>query len=332
MFISFKSIRNLEYERGHSTDAPTANYIQVPGENSSVEKFSSCSRDASLIAFDKRKNPIFDGEYLLNNKSICCGPTPITAIVVVHTDPHHFGRRQNVRETYGSRELFLPTEIRVIFLLGRVKTLEMQNKVLRENSQYGDIIQGNFIDAYHNLTLKAVMGLHWVSNFCSKVKYVIKTDDDAIFDMWRFLKQFHAKNLYVSKTIYGISKSRDRILRSGKWGIDKTFFKGQKIYPFKFCIGFFLIYSSDVIPALYRESYVVPFLWLDDVYVTGMLRTAANGIEIVDRGGNLSIVPGSSTGFKCLQERGDECPYLAVGSNENIFHVMWELIMKRNHK
>ncbi|KAK6167969.1 hypothetical protein SNE40_021885 [Patella caerulea] len=346
----FKSNGNLEYGYSHSTDTSTRNYkqfpsgnsssekfrnleyIQVSGRNSSVDKFSSCCRDASLIALDKIKNPVFDGEYLLNNKSICCGPTPITAIVVVHTAPHHFNRRQNVRDTYGSRLLFLPIEIRVIFLLGRVNSSEMQNKILRENTQYSDIIQGNFIDAYHNLSLKAVMGLHWVSHFCCKVKYVIKTDDDAIFDMWRFLTLINAKNLYVSKTIYGISKSKGIIFRSGKWGIDKNLFKDQTFYPFQYCIGFVLIYSSDAIPALYRASYVVPFLWLDDVYVTGMLRTAANGIEIVNGGGNLSLTVSSHVGLKCLQDRGDECPYLAVGSTENTFHAMWELIKKRHHK
>ncbi|XP_055958290.1 beta-1,3-galactosyltransferase 1-like, partial [Patella vulgata] len=238
--------------------------------------------------------------------------------VVVHTDPNHFVRRNNIRTTYGSRELFLPIEIRVIFLLGRVKTLQLQNDILRENSQYGDIIQGDFIDAYHNLT--------------SKVKYVVKTDDDAIFDMWRFLKLVHANNLYVSETIYGIINSKGIIFRGGKWAVDATFLKGQEYYPFKFCIGFVLVYSSDVIPALYRASYVEPFLWLDDVYVTGMLRTAANITKIIQNEGNLKLVPESKIGLPCLQLNGDKCPYLAVGVRESTYRQSWMLIKKRNQK
>ncbi|KAK6172482.1 hypothetical protein SNE40_016121 [Patella caerulea] len=327
-FSNFESVIDLKYESSNSTEAATASHYQVPTGNSSVDKFSSCSRDVSLRVFDKRKNPIFNGEYLLNNNSICCGPTPISAIVVVHTAPGHFERRQNVRETYGSRELFLPIEIRVIFLLGRVTTLEMQNKILRENSQYGDIIQGNFIDAYHNLTLKAVMGLHWVSHFCSKVKYVIKTDDDVMFDMWRFLELVHAKNLYVSNTIYCISRNRDKIPRKGKWALGNDFFKGQKNYPFEYCIGFVIIYSSDVIPALYRASYVVPFLWLDDVYVTGMLRTVATNITIIPQGRNLTLNSFKSN-VMCLKYRSQNCSHLAFGVRQSRFRDTWNLIMKR---
>ncbi|KAK6167972.1 hypothetical protein SNE40_021886 [Patella caerulea] len=330
-FNSFKSIRNLQHGRGHSTSAPTTNYIQVRGENSSVDKFSSCSRNASLIALDKRKNPVFDGEYLLNNKSICCGPTPIIAIVVVHTAPHHFNRRQNVRETYGSRELFLPIEIRVIFLLGRVNSSEMQNKILRENTRYGDIIQGNFIDAYHNLTLKAVMGLHWISHYCSKVKYVIKTDDDVMFDMWKFLELVDAKNLYVSNTIYCICRNRDIIYRDGKWAVDNVYFKGQTRYPFKYCMGFVIVFSGDVIPTLYSASYVVPFLWIDDVYVTGMLRTAVNGIKIIPQGGDLKITD-FKFGATYLKYVRHQYTYLAFVANENTFRDTWNFIKEWNQK
>ncbi|KAK6168027.1 hypothetical protein SNE40_021934 [Patella caerulea] len=297
-----------------------------------LKNTSSCSEDPTLIAFDRKTNPVFNGDYILNNKSICCGPTPITAIVVVHTAPNHLGLRNKIRATYGSRELFLPIEIRVVFFLGQVKTPGLQNEILREQSQYGDIIQGNFMDVYHNLTFKAVMGLHWVSHFCSKVKYVIKTDDDVMFDMWRFLKLINAKNLYVSKTIYGIINSDGTIFRGGKWAVDKDRFKGQEKYPFKFCNGFVLIYSSDVIPVLYRASYTVPLLWLDDVYVTGMLRIASDGINLINNGGNLTLDPDSRNGYDCLKRRGDDCPCLAVGVRESNFHNTWKLIKARNHK
>ena len=36
----------------------------------------------------------------------------------------------------------------------------------------------HFQDSYHNLTLKTVMGLKWMSIFCPHAKFILKTDDD----------------------------------------------------------------------------------------------------------------------------------------------------------
>ena len=61
---------------------------------------------------------------------------------------------------------------------GRQKQLE------EESSKYGDIIQGDFLDTYHNLSYKAVMGNLWVAEFCSQAEFVVKTDDDMYVDLY----------------------------------------------------------------------------------------------------------------------------------------------------
>ena len=61
---------------------------------------------------------------------------------------------------------------------GRQKQLE------EESSKYGDIIQGDFLDTYHNLSYKATMGNLWVAEFCSQAQFVVKTDDDMYVDLY----------------------------------------------------------------------------------------------------------------------------------------------------
>ncbi|XP_050406715.2 beta-1,3-galactosyltransferase 1 [Patella vulgata] len=273
-------------------------------------------------------NPIFNGDYLLNNMGVC--PDNLTIIVVVHTAPDHFIRRQNIRTTYGSSTMFLPVNIRTVFLIGRVKTAEKQAVIISEYSRYGDIIQGNFIDAYHNLTYKAVMGLHWVSHYCSQAKYVVKVDDDLVFDMWRFLNMFHARNHFISKSIYCYVRVKGKIHRKGKWEVPKEMFNGYASYPFQHCIGFTVIYSGDIIPALYRASYKVPFFWLDDVYVTGMLRIAVDGIHLNQHTQDNLLRP-TLGGLKCLQEQGRNCTYLSMGATEGTFNATWLAIKRRSH-
>ncbi|KAK6170310.1 hypothetical protein SNE40_018728 [Patella caerulea] len=274
-------------------------------------------------------NPIFNGQYILNNISMCTQSEPVNIIVVVHSAPAHFVPRLFIRRTYGARKLFLPTEVRVIFLLGRVEYQNLQREIIDEHNKYGDIIQGDFKDAYHNLTYKAVMGLHWVSHYCPDVKYVIKTDDDAVFDMWRFLKYVYAKKLFMSKTIYGIARLQDLIPRIGKWAVPLKYLRNYTRYPFQYCIGFVLILSSDIIPDLYRASFKVPFFWLDDVYVTGLLRTYVGGIGIRQNGGNL-ILDSMSDQRECLRNIDLNCPYLAVVARTDTFMVLWNLFKTRS--
>ncbi|KAK6167994.1 hypothetical protein SNE40_021906 [Patella caerulea] len=273
-------------------------------------------------------NPIFNGDYILNNVSVC--PDNLEVIVVVHTAPDHFIRRQNIRTTYGSSTMFLPVNIRTVFLVGRVKTAEKQAVINTEYSRYGDIIQGNFIDAYHNLTYKAVMGLHWVSHYCSQAKYVVKLDDDVVFDMWRFLSMFHARNRFMSNSMYCYVRVDGKIHRKGKWEVPKEMFKGYSSYPFQHCIGFTVIYSGDIIPALYRASFKEPFFWLDDVYVTGILRIAAGGIQLNQHTRDNLLRP-TLGGLQCLQELGRKCTYLSMGATEETFHATWHAVKRRSH-
>ena len=45
----------------------------------------------------------------------------------------------------------------------------------------------------------------------------------------------------------------------------------MKRWPVKHCPGRFLLYTSDIIGHLLGAVNRTPFLWLDDVYVTGLL-------------------------------------------------------------
>ena len=67
---------------------------------------------------------------------------------------------------------------------GRGGDKTLQEKVYKENDKHGDIIQGDFIDTYHNLSYKASMGNFWVSEFCEQAEFVVKTDDDWFVDLY----------------------------------------------------------------------------------------------------------------------------------------------------
>jgi len=70
--------------------------------------------------------------------------------------------------------------------------LYLKAQINAEFKKHGDLVQGSFIDSYKNLTLKAVLGLRWMSQYCSEAPFAIKTDDDTflnIFEMVRLMKE-----------------------------------------------------------------------------------------------------------------------------------------------
>ena len=71
--------------------------------------------------------------------------------------------------------------------------------IFKENTDYGDIVQGNFVDSYHNLSYKATMGNLWVSHFCKQAEFVVKTDDDMFIDLFEVIQLYiiHTYSLFL---------------------------------------------------------------------------------------------------------------------------------------
>lgn len=42
----------------------------------------------------------------------------------------------------------------------------------------------DFIDDYHHLVYKAMGWMKWVTEYCSSVKFVVKSDDDILIDVF----------------------------------------------------------------------------------------------------------------------------------------------------
>ena len=73
---------------------------------------------------------------------------------------------------------------RLVFLLGATKDAALQRSLEMESRRHGDLVQGDFLDTYHNLSYKEIMGNLWISEFCEQAEFVVKTDDDQFIDLY----------------------------------------------------------------------------------------------------------------------------------------------------
>ena len=71
-----------------------------------------------------------------------------------------------------------------MFCTGSTFDENIQRSLEEESQEYGDLVQGDFLDNYHNLSYKGIMGNLWVAEFCSQAEFLVKTDDDMFVDMY----------------------------------------------------------------------------------------------------------------------------------------------------
>ncbi|XP_041350479.1 beta-1,3-galactosyltransferase 1-like [Gigantopelta aegis] len=211
--------------------------------------------------------------YVLNPVKLCTG-NDIFIITYVHSAPKNLKKRQTIRQTWGSGTYFLTQKVRVVFIMGQVADKHVMESVRMESDLYGDIVQEDFLDSYHNLTYKALAGLKWVSTFCRHTAYVLKTDDDIFVNVFVLMKYIQSTvelsygrtNLILCNQWIHMKVMRDK---RSKWYIPKEDFSPDYFPPY--CSGSAYLMSSDVTEGMYRLSLTTPFFWVDDYYITGLL-------------------------------------------------------------
>lgn len=179
----------------------------------------------------------------------------------------HVGERMAIRQTWGT--FANRKDVSLAFILGQGLNEDVHEALSGENKVYGDIIRGNFIDSYKNLTLKTISYLEWIDKYCNQTKYILKTDDDVFINVPR-LMQFLSKHT-SKRIIYGrLIKNRKAVRnRKSKYYVSKGEYH-HVVYP-SFCTGPAYVLSGDIIHDLYEQALKTIYIKLEDVFITGIV-------------------------------------------------------------
>ncbi|XP_067685489.1 beta-1,3-galactosyltransferase 5-like [Haliotis asinina] len=226
----------------------------------------------SIMRRNEKRNPLLNlHQYSFTLTSDQCQGRSVFLLILVHTAVCHFKPRRMIRNTFGSVKNISNKNIVLIFLVGTTEREACRQRVEHEAAEYKDIVQGNFKDVYANLTFKHVMGQHWMLNHCPEVTFVLKMDDDVFINPYvivRHLLQLDRTNVLECSIIRNKHAARRN---------DSKYKMSFSMYPFTlvpdFCQGYGYIVSRDVVSQLYRASSVTRFIAMDDVYVTGIIRS-----------------------------------------------------------
>ncbi|XP_013774536.1 beta-1,3-galactosyltransferase 5-like [Limulus polyphemus] len=220
--------------------------------------------------------------YIINNR-VCDSYDNVFLVILIHSAANHFELRKTIRHTWGTPE-GVSKRILLVFLLAQVSDETVQSDIERESEQSRDIIQGSFKDAYRNLTYKHVMGLKWVSTFCTQAEFVMKMDDDIFVEIYRLVHllgyrkkvAFNGRpRAWPAKTLGCFVQEHMPVVRdpTSKWYV--SFDEYPRNNFINYCSGWAYLMTPDVAGALEKESGKFKYFWVDDVHVTGTISKSA---------------------------------------------------------
>ncbi len=215
---------------------------------------------------------------------------PDRLLVAVCSAVENRREREAVRRAWASKDL-TPDGVRVVFLVGRRKDVGPEGRegdaaLRREQEEFGDLVQEDFVDSYANLSIKSLFLLKLASSPDFPFSYVLKTDDDVFVNLRSLAREVDRRTeaadaaaaaaaasppspLLLGNLICGAHPIRD--VRN-KWYASPHMFSG-KVYP-NYLSGTAYLMSASAAGALFRaamEDSPDGIFNLEDIYVTGIL-------------------------------------------------------------
>lgn len=198
-------------------------------------------------------------------------------LIAVNSNPIAKEMRQTIRDSWGSYD----KNVQTLFFLAAVESDEIQKEIENENDEFGDIIQGNFIDNQRHSAYKHLMILKWCIENCLGAKYLIKIDDD-VFANPPAIVDFLTANRQPMNFIMGAYHEPEHCPRNGASKV--TYEEYASDYYPAYAETHSIIYSRDVAAKLFYKSHLVNFFWVEDVFITGILRSQINvDIESINK-------------------------------------------------
>lgn len=255
----------------------TASAVNGTALNATVLDFCRQFELDQRSYFSRRthKVNVFDHKVVRSADGACNKDTYM--VVLVHSLHSYRDRRDAIRSTWGGAarngtwplhgSLAGPINVRVVFIFGQHTDARLEASLEQESQISGDIVQGDFIESYTNMTLKSLLGLKWVLEFCPSVRYLFKCDDDMFVNVAAILNLLRTSPMTWS--VMGPLNRGSKVYRRGKWGLTKKQYPFYYYPPYESGSGYAI--SADLIHPLFETSDYVPWIFIDDVYITGIL-------------------------------------------------------------
>ncbi|XP_029973624.1 beta-1,3-galactosyltransferase 2-like [Salarias fasciatus] len=224
--------------------------------------------------------------FILDEPDRCLQESPFL-VLVIPVDPHNREARDAIRNTWGKETSVLNRVVSHYFLLGlsagRDGTEPVEDAVLEESREHHDILQSDFLDSYHNLTIKTMVMFEWLSTHCPNTSYAMKVDSDIFLNVHKLVDMLLTapQRRYVT----GLVARGALVLRfhQSKWFVPASVFP-DPVYP-PYVLGLGYVFSLDLTRAILEAAPHVRAIYIEDVYVGLCLKHSGIQVTNPPRGG-----------------------------------------------
>ena len=209
---------------------------------------------------------------------ICSGNTTIDLLVLITTIPQAAKGRKTLRNTWLQHSKNNTANIRHVFLFGGGWSKQEQAILYDESSQFGDILQENYKDAYYNLSLKVMSGYKWALKFCNHAKFTLRTGDDNYVNIPEIVKWVKTKGPKSSHVQIGHRITNMLVYRQKdkKWFVSPLEFP-ERVYP-TYSMGTAFMFSMVAIKDIVKAAPNVPFFAIEDAWFGLLMREIKIGV------------------------------------------------------
>ncbi|XP_046560421.1 beta-1,3-galactosyltransferase 5-like [Haliotis rubra] len=214
-------------------------------------------------------------KFITSPENVCVGTNNPSLLIFVLSTAQAYAKRQAIRDTWGSVSRsgrwparLIPTTVKVVYLLGHSSDLTLIHRLQKEASAYGDILQIGIKESYGlHVTKKILMGFKWARENCPGTQHVMKVDDDVFVDLPQVLHRLQSPEWSSALCGHVVLLSLTR--RTGKYHLSFQEYPYILIPPY--ILGYFYVMPMDIASKLVDASEYVPYLRMEDVYITAIL-------------------------------------------------------------
>ncbi|XP_070379899.1 N-acetyllactosaminide beta-1,3-N-acetylglucosaminyltransferase 4-like isoform X2 [Dermacentor albipictus] len=202
----------------------------------------------------------------------------------VHTAATHSEHRRILRQVVGNSTYGAQHNWTAVFFVGMSPVDKVARSVASEAEANGDVAVLPYLDTYRNLTYKYVYGIKWTLEYCPRARYVLKLDDDIVVHLPSLMKKLAGGRppgspppspASAPPKLYCCVWDGMPVLRQTAlpWYLSEETYP-KKVFP-RYCSGSAVFMDSAALRPLYNATFAVPYLPIDDAYVTGELAAVA---------------------------------------------------------
>ena len=184
MKVLLNNTRSVSFNMSHDTHLRDHNSSQEKYKSQNFESVNFPNMKGGMRKKYTNTNDISREEPLKErppNPGKCKNNT--TMVVIIHTSTYDIHMRNAIRKGWGSQTQVDCYTLQFYYLVGWRPSNATMNVLFTEMHTHKDIILGDFMDTYTNLSIKSTYMLKWIVHHCNTAKYMLKADDDTYVDL-----------------------------------------------------------------------------------------------------------------------------------------------------